>query len=93
MALNPSFSNRGCNRVFNASTKDAVMRLTSLQFTFMQKLLFGFSATAARVWRSGTISSSSTESCSKIPLAVLYHHDEKHHSHLCLGDEEASSKR
>ena len=85
MALNTSFSNKGCNRIFNAYIKDAVMCLNSTQFTSMafsksslrrypwklQKLLFGLSAAAARVWHSGTISSSLSESCSKILLAVL----------------------
>ena len=59
--------------------------LTSSQFTSMavfksllrrypwklQKLLFGFSVAAGCVWRPGTISSLSTESCSKILLAVF----------------------
>ena len=65
------FSNGDCNQVFNASIKDARMCLNSLQFMSMavskspfrryswklQKLLFGFSAAAAFVWHSGTISS------------------------------------
>ena len=33
MALNMFFSNRGCNQVFNASIKDAMMCLNFLEFT------------------------------------------------------------
>ena len=90
--------------LFNVSIKDAMIYLNSLQFTFMaisrtpsrrypwklQKFMFGFSTAAACIWCSGTISSSSTKSCSKILLAVLK--ISLQWKSLCLGDEGASPK-
>ena len=81
MALNMLFSNRGCNQVFNASIKDAMMCLNFLQFMSvvisktpsrscpwkLQKLLFSFSW-AAQVWDSVVISFWSTEVVPKFCL-------------------------